>query len=113
MATPPPYVQTSRAGSTPRFGSVVEERFVFVEQKTAPTSLVQMISSAKTQESDERVRSITWGGEEVYECEYPDSHLWVRMCRRRGAISLDHPAKRATRLEKDLGAILALVYADT
>ena len=56
---------------------------------------------------------ISWGGVEIHECEYPDSHLWVKWAQERRAIPPNHPAKRAARLEKDLGVVLALVYADT
>ena len=86
---------------------------MFIEHKTASTHIGQMISSAKSHDNGEEVRATTWGGEEIHERDYPDSQLWVTICRRRSDSSPDHPAKRATRLEKDLGVTLAPVYADT
>ena len=42
----------------------------------------------------------------------PHSHLWVNIYKQRGAIAPNHPSK-SPRVEKNLVATLALVFADT
>ena len=42
----------------------------------------------------------------------PHSHVWVNVYKQRGAIAPNHPSK-SPRVEKNLVATLALVFADT
>ena len=104
LAHPTPLVQIARAGSIPRTDVVIGSQFVIAEQNASRGAPISMISSAPSCNVE--------GGEEIHECEYPDSHLSVKVSKQRGATTPDHPSN-STRKEKGLAAILALVFAAT
>ena len=112
LAHPSPLAQIARAGSIPRSEVVAESQLVIPEQEAIHRSPASMLSSVPSSKVEEKGRAISWGGEEIRECEYPDSHLWVNVYKQRGAIAPNHPPK-SPRVEKNLVAILALVFADT
>ena len=104
-ATPP------RVGSTPRMRDMAVSQEATGGEKLVHSAM-HTLCIPPTLASGKAGKQISWGGEGIHACEYPDSHLWVKVSKQRGPAKPDRPC-RSTRKEKDLVAILALVFADT